>query len=129
MRKQPDQLIFDEIYKRAEAAGLRVYTFIPDAAALYPFIVLGDVTLRPQATKSRLIGEVLIEVDIWTNNGNRQEISQMVSDFMQLCSQIHEIDGLQWMLRHNRSMSRIMRDNTTKEMLYHANLEVVFEFI
>ena len=48
--KQPDQQLFDEIYKRISSLGYDIYLALPDMSAKYPFCVMGDTHLMPSPT-------------------------------------------------------------------------------
>lgn len=49
--------------------------------APYPFVIIGDMQVVPNATKTSLNGNVLITIDIWGDKQQRFTISNMAERF------------------------------------------------
>ena len=126
--KEPDQQIYDKIYNRLLDNGIEVYDFLPDLDAKYPFVVMGETQLLPQATKSFLIGRVTISLHIWQNNGDRRSVTEMIGSIRRELSKIEEIDGRAFIF-DRQSTSQIFVDNSTDETLLHGVMDLEFKFI
>lgn len=55
-----NQEIYDLIFKRIQDLGYDCYPFLPKEGTAYPFVVLGEVDLKPKATKSFSLGQASI---------------------------------------------------------------------
>ncbi|MBF0714494.1 hypothetical protein HZY83_07375 [Gemella sp. GH3] len=126
--KYPDQEIHDEIYKIVSQLGYRVFTFLPKEGTKYPFIVIGDTHLLPTATKSFLIGEVALNIHVWSDMTSRKKVSDIIHSLLHSFSKIRRIDERQWSMKLG-SDSQIIKDNSTDEQLYHGIISVNFKFI
>lgn len=128
LNKQPDQQIHDELIKRSIALGLTAYPFLPEDGTPYPFMVVAYTQIIPQPTKTRLIGEVAVQCDVWGTADDRKLVSDWVGKLMEEFSNIKKIDSRQWFMEYESS-SQIIKDNSTPELLYHGILDLKFKFI
>ena len=128
MDKQPDQMVFDELFRLSEGLGFDTYTFLPDLDAGYPFVEIGDTHLLPSPTKGLLYGRVTATVHVWHDVSNRKELSDIIGKLMQVFSTIHILGGLRFAMDRT-STSQIIKDNSTDEMLYHGILNLEFRFV
>ena len=48
--KQPDQLLHDEMFRISSELGYATYTYLPPENVAYPFVVMGETKVLPQAT-------------------------------------------------------------------------------
>lgn len=126
--KQPDQQLFDEIYKRISSLGYDIYLALPDMSAKYPFCVMGDTHLMPNPTKSGLIGLVSTRVHIWDDINNRRRLSDMIYKVQNELSKINRIENRSWSMGLS-SNSQIIKDNSTEETLFHAVIDMDFKFV
>ncbi|MCW1767080.1 DUF3168 domain-containing protein [Streptococcus agalactiae] len=129
MMKQPDQQLFDEIFKRLTDIGLTVYDFLPPLGTKYPFVVMGDTHIMPRATKTQLIGKCSTTINVWGDGTNRKVVSDMIAQIMLEVSKISQIDGNKWAMVMNESDTQILKDNSTNENLYHGILNIYFNFV
>lgn len=125
--KEPDQAIHDEVFSRLVEEGYTVYPFLPDVDVAYPFVVMGVTRTLPRATKSRLVGNVRLDIHVWNRVENRIWVSNTIGAIRAICGQITDVEGRKWLLQE--SNSEIVRDNSTDEVLYHGVLELNFKFI
>lgn len=128
MDKQPDQLVFDELFALSQGLGVDTYTFLPDLDAGYPFVEIGDTHLLPSPTKGLLYGRVTATVHVWHDMHNRKELSDIIGQLMQAFSGIQVLEGLRFALDRT-STSQIIKDDSTDEMLYHGILNLEFRFV
>lgn len=80
--KQPDQLLHDEMFRISSEMGFDTYTYLPPEDVAYPFVVMGETKVLPQATKSHLIGRLSSTVHIWGRVDDRKALSDMAGQLM-----------------------------------------------
>lgn len=127
--KQPDQLLHDEMYRISSELGYDTYSYLPPEGVAYPFVVMGEINLLPQATKSQLIGRLSSTVHVWGSVDDRKTLSDMAGQLMSSFFAIKNIDGTQFSAEVNQSSIDSIRDNSTSEVLYHFIIEAYFKFI
>lgn len=125
--KEPDQAIHDEVFRCLIDAGYQVYTSLPSEDVVYPFVVMGLTRTLPRATKTRLIGDVRMDIHVWNVIDDRLWVSETIGAIRAICGQVKQVSGRQWLLID--SPSDIVKDNSTDEVLYHGILELQFRFI
>lgn len=128
MIKQPDQQIHDELIKRSSQLGYKTFPYLPKLGTSYPFVVMGEVYLLPQATKSYLLCDVEITMSVWGDKGNRRLVSDMIGNLMREFSTIKRIENTDWQMIYNQSDSNISKDNSTEDTLYRGDLSLHFRF-
>lgn len=127
MIKQPDQQIHDELIKKAEKLGLPAFPFLPDLSTEYPFMVVAYTQTLPLANKSRLIGEIACQVDVWGGADDRKLVSDWLGKLLFEFGQIKQIGTTHWSLTPSSSYE-ILKDNSTSENLYHGIMNLNFKF-
>lgn len=127
--KQPDQLLHDEMYRISSGLGFDTYTYLPPEGVAYPFVVMGETNLLPQATKSQLIGRLSSTVHVWGRVDDRKLLSDMAGQLMSGFFAIKNIGGTQFSAEVNQSSIDSNRDNSTNEVLYHFVIETYFKFV
>lgn len=125
--KEPDQAIHDEVFRCLIDTGYQVYTSLPSEDVVYPFVVMGLTRTLPRATKTRLIGDVRMDIHVWNVIDDRLWVSETIGAIRSICGQIRQTEGRQWFLK--TSPSDIVKDTSTDEVLYHGILELQFRFI
>lgn len=126
--KQCDQLIFDEIFKQAsQKLGYQTYFSLPDLNVSYPFVVMGETQLIPKPTKSGIVGTVSLTIHVWGADGNRIQVSNMISELYRVSASIERI-GTVYFNMDLTSGSTILHDNSTQEDLIHGILDLSFDF-
>lgn len=127
--KQPDQLLHDEMYRISSDLGFDTYTYLPPECVAYPFVVMGETNLLPQATKTQLIGRLSSTVHVWGHVDDRKILSDMAGQLMSSFFAIKNIGGMQFSAEVNKSSIDSNRDNSTDEVLYHFIIYTYFKFI
>lgn len=79
----PEQELYDYFYAFSQSAGYKTYDHLPmqQENAPYPFVIVGDIQVVPNATKTSLNGNVLITIDIWGDKKQRFTLSGMAERF------------------------------------------------
>lgn len=127
--KQPDQLLHDEMFRISSELGYDTYTYLPPDNVAYPFVVMGETKVLPQATKSHLIGRLSSTVHVWGRVDDRKLLSDMAGQLMSGFFAIKNIDGMQFSAEVNQSSIDSNRDNSTDEVLYHFIVYTYFKFV
>lgn len=107
--------------------GISAFPFLPSLDTAYPFIVVAYTQILPRPTKSYLIGEIAVQVDVWGGRDDRKLVSDWNGKLMHEFSKIRQIDGTRWSMDLT-STSEILKDNSTNEELYHGVLDLKFKF-
>ena len=123
--KQPDQLLHDEMFRISSELGYDTYTYLPPEDVAYPFVVMGETKVLPQATKSHLSSTV----HVWGRVDDRKLLSDMAGQLMSGFFAIKNIDGMQFSAEVNQSSIDSNRDSSTDEVLYHFIVYTYFKFV
>lgn len=119
-----NQEIYDLIFKRIQDLGYDCYPFLPKEGTAYPFVVLGEVDLKPKATKSFSLGQSSIFIHIWTKKESRKECETMCQKIGLAC---HKFTSPHiWILLDGST--RVLADNSTNETLWHGVLNLTYKF-
>lgn len=125
----PDQAVYDLIFQTIDDLTFKAYPFIPPEGTTYPFVRMGETQLFPQATKSNLVGTVIITLDVWGDRTNRKLVSDMATAIMvAVGSKTVTKEGYQVMLDHNESTIELMTDSSTTEDLWRARMTLYIKF-
>ena len=119
-----NQEIYDLIFQRIQDLGYDCYPFLPKEGTAYPFVVLGEVDLKPKATKSFSLGQVSIFIHIWTKKESRKECETMCQKISLACHKF--TDPHIWILLDGST--RVLADNSTNETLRHGVLNLTYKF-
>lgn len=127
LSKQPDQQLHDELIKRTNQLGLTAYPYLPKEGTSYPFMVVSYIQVNPYPTKTRLLGSVSAQVDVWGTIEDRRLVSDWIGRLMEEYSTIRYIDDHEWSMDLS-SPTQIIKDDSTDEVLYHGILDLTFKF-
>ena len=119
-----NQEIYDIIFERIQKLGYDCYPFLPKDNVSYPFIVLGEVSLKPKATKSFSLGEASIFIHVWTNKESRKECESICQKISFACHEFTEPHV--WTLLDGST--RVLADNSTNDTLWHGILDLTYKF-
>lgn len=127
--KTPDQSIYDHVTRIAMDKGYTVYPFNPDPGTKYPYVKMGGAQLIPRATKSYMIGEVELALDVWGDKYSRKNVADIATDILvSVGGSTKTADGYQIMLNQNRSSIEVMTDNSTSDDLWRARVTLSIKF-
>jgi len=124
----PSQEIFTAIRKISKDLHFETYDgFLPDAAAPYPFVWIGENSTQDMSNKSGIFGQVRQSVHVWHNDEEQRGI---VSDMMlQIQTEARKLRATPHFYITVRGMSsNIITDRTTGRPLYHGILDIVIDF-
>lgn len=129
-KENPEQIIFDKIYKTSKGLGYNTYTYLPMDDVKYPFLTIGETQLLIKPTKSYMIGTVNITLHLYGTIQNRLQLSNMQHDLTDAISKIKYNDNeLNFILRYKDIEHRILQDNSTNQTLYHAITYLKFDVL
>lgn len=125
--KDPNQAIYDEVFKLATSLGFSTYTYLPGDVG-YPFIFLGEQFNNPlEAKTDRLLGKSRLTVHFYGIADKRKLLTDMASKLLEGLKRLRHADG--YSIGYVASNSQFMLDNTTAQTLLHGIVEVEFEYI
>lgn len=77
--KEPNQAIYDELYKASLNLGYSTFNYLPDKTP-YPFVYFGEQFGEPIETNSlnEAVGTSITTVHVWGDRTSRIKVSHMV---------------------------------------------------
>ena len=125
--KDPNQAIYDEVFKLATSLGFSTYTYLPGDVG-YPFIFLGEQFNNPlEAKTDRLLGKSRLTVHFYGIADKRKLLTDMASKLLDGLKRLRRADS--YSIGYVASNSQFMLDNTTAQTLLHGIIEVEFEYV
>ena len=120
--KSASQYVFDLVFKKAKELGVEVYDLLPDvdAPVTYPFINMGDVITKGESLKDDLFQDVDLDVHIWGTRSQRKKVTDLSDELLNKL--------LPHKLVVKKTNVRVLADNSTNEILWHAVLNIYIEY-
>lgn len=86
---------------------------------MYPFVVVGDIQVVPNMTKTSLNGNVIITIDVWGDDEQRLTVSDMVERFFHaaigtICTEHYHFYG-----RANEQSKELTQDQSVPNAVFN----------
>ena len=127
--KSVDQSIYDELFKRCQKLGYKVFEDRPMKEVDYPFVDFEDTEVNPIPNKSNIKGNVNITINVWGLAKKRAEVSYIAEQIFNEANEINQAYGVPVALRPMASQRRILTDNSTNTTLKRAIVELEFSLL
>lgn len=101
--KQPDQELYDEVFKICQSLGYDVFTYLPPDNTPYPFVYIGESQELPQATKSVLVGTVQLNIHIYGLHTERKQVSDMKGAILWELRKLRQSKNFNWKISNNQT--------------------------
>lgn len=128
MIKQPDQELYDEVFKVCQALGYDVYTYLPPKEAPYPFVYIGESQELPRATKNIVVGVVQLSVHVYGLHTKRKQVSDMKGAILQEMRKLRQTTNFNWKISNNQTQPQMLQDTSTNTPLWHAVIPLEMQF-
>jgi len=120
------QLIYDELFKISQELGYDTYDFLPPENTSYPFVVVQSTQLRVNPTKTLLLGDIDVYIDIYGDESSRREVANIGTNLIVAASRI-SLNGIKPL--SGVTDYSIIQDQSTAVPLWHGRLFLSFKLI
>lgn len=125
----PDQSIYNHLNDICTNLGYTTYPTNPGTGARYPYVQLGPVQVLPKATKSYLLGAVVMTLDVWGDVANRWVVSEMANAILEeLGKNRKTYEGYDLHIQYDASTIDVLVDQSTSTDLWRANMALRINF-
>lgn len=128
MQKQPDQELYDEVFKVCQSLGYDVFTYLPPDKTPYPFVYIGESQELPQETKSVLVGTVQLNIHIYGLHTKRKQVSDMKGAILWELRKLRQSKNFNWKISNNQTQPQMLQDATTNTALWHCVIPLEMRF-
>lgn len=128
MIKQPDQELYDEVFKICQGLGYNVFTYLPPDKTPYPFVYIGESQELPTATKSILFGTIQLSIHIYGLHTKRKQVSDMKGAIMHELRTFRQSENFNWKILNNSTQPQMLQDTTTNTALWHCVIPLEMRF-
>lgn len=126
MIKIPDQALYDGLHKELSSKGYTVVPYLEGDKPKGIVITPDSLYVEKDIDKHGLSGRTDIALSIWGNADGRIDVTKAINAAIAVASAL-AVDG--WDIRLNPAINyRIEPDSSTKEILWHALLNLSFIF-
>ena len=120
------QLIYDKLFEISEELGYDTYDFLPPENTSYPFVVVQSTQLRVNPTKTLLLGDIDVYIDIYGDESSRREVANIGTNLIVAATKVN-IKGVRPLC--SSTDYSIIQDQSTAVPLWHGRLFLTFKLI
>ncbi|MGX2944219.1 hypothetical protein [Enterococcus alishanensis] len=128
MLKQPDQELYDEVFKICKTLGYDTYGYLPDDGTKYPFVFIGESFELPIATKFALFGTIQLNIHIYGLQKKRKEVSDIKGNILFELRKFRKSNNFNWKISNNQTQPQMLQDTTTNTALWHCVIPLEMQF-
>ena len=125
-----EQAIHDYLWKALSAMlPGRVYESRPMTYVGYPFSDFEDFNTGYTVTKSGVLPQVSISLNIWDAEDNRKNVSDLCENVLNEAMTMSEAYGFRLSLRGQESGLRIVQDRTVTPPVWRGMVNLTFDIL
>lgn len=132
MVKSPEQQLYDAVFKMCMQKGYATFDHLPpdNDETPYPFVMVGGMnTFSAGGSKLALLNNVKLTVDVWGNDEQRLNVSNIADDIYLSSMQGINTQDFIFSPRPNLSTKQLMQDTSIPNITFNrAMLMLVFSY-
>ncbi|KRL84616.1 hypothetical protein [Ligilactobacillus apodemi] len=127
MSKEPNQAIYDELFKTSLALGFDTYPYLPPEVS-YPFVYFGEQFGNPLEVKSNVLaGKNRLSIHLYGEHDDRRALTDMSQKLVNEAKKLRQADI--YSVGYVSSNTRTLLDNSSAQTLWHIVIEIEFEYL
>lgn len=128
MTIQPDQELFDAVFKICEDLGYDTYDYLPSEGTDYPFVYLGESQELPKETKTVIFGKIQQMIHIYGLQTERKQVSDMKGAILEQVRNLRKTKNFNWKISNNQTQPQMIPDKSTNTALWHGVIPLEMQF-
>lgn len=127
MSKEPNQAIYDELFKTSLALEFDTYPYLPPDVS-YPFVYFGEQFGNPLEVKSNVLaGKSRLSIHLYGEHDDRRALTDMSQKIVNEAKKLRQADI--YSVGYVSSNIRTLLDNSSAQTLWHIVIEIEFEYL
>lgn len=129
MQKDVNQAAYDTFYRVVENLNVAtVYPINPPGGVPYPFIQMGNLQVVPIETKSWLLANLYVNIDVWGDWSDRGLVSGIAEKIRFAMYGIRSIEsGHRVSINANACSVEVLPDRTSNTDLWRARISLEYK--
>lgn len=125
--KEPNQAIYDELYKASLNLGYSTFNKLPDKTP-YPFVYFGEQFGDPIETGSfnEVVGSSIQTIHVWGDGSSRIKVSNMMASLMLAAKKLFKANIYD--ISYQRGTPHFLQAEEDGVFLWHGILEIEMNY-
>lgn len=125
--KEPNQAIYDELYKASLALKYQTFNYLPDKTA-YPFVYFGEQFGEPIETSSlnESVGTSILTIHVWGDRTSRITVSHMIESLRLAAKKIQSANIYD--IQYSKATPHFLQVKEDGVFLWHGILEIEMNY-